>query len=411
MSVPLTLFTSATVFDGEQFLDGPFDIAVEDGKIAAVGRGLADSDRFATADIVDCSSSTVFPGFIDVHVHLMASRLGQLSALTRPFSAMFYDAVANAKATLAGGITTVRDAAGADLGLKQAIADGVIAGPRTTIAVSMMSQTGGHGDMLMASGVRPTLLNYAYPGRPSGIADGPDEVRHTTRALLQAGADHIKIAASGGVLSPTDDPRHPQFTLDEIRIIVDEAERQEAHVMAHAMASAGIMASLRAGVRSIEHGVYIDDECIEYMVAHDRYLVPTMIAPLEVLRLAESGTPVPKSTSDKAERVAELHRENVARAVHGGVRIAMGTDAGVGDHGHNLDELPLLADLGMSTQAVLASATSVAADLMSLDDIGRIAPGRTADLVVAGSTFGASSSLAGLSSQITGIWQSGRRVV
>ncbi len=408
----LTVFTSATVFDGVSFLSGPTDVVVADGHIVAVGPGLAALEEYASAEIVDCAGSTLLPGFFDAHVHLISSRFGNLASLARPYTAMFYESVANAAATVATGITTVRDAAGVDLGMKTAVAEGLVPGPRMRIAVSMMSQTGGHGDSLMASGLRAPTLNLAIPGRPLGVADGVEEVRKTVRTILQAGADHIKISATGGVLSPTDDPRHPQFTEPEIRVIVEEAERQGKYVLAHAMAASGIMAALRAGVRSIEHGVYLDSECIEFMIANNRYLVPTLIAPVEVLRMAENGMPLPQNIKDKAARVAEDHRKNVAIAVAAGVKVAMGTDSGVGDHGHNLDELVLLADVGMSTTAVLAATTSVAAELMDLgDQLGRITDGYIADLVIVDTPLGPDSSLVGISDRITGVWQSGRRTV
>lgn len=405
------VFFGAKVFDGFELLDGCPDVVVRGDRVVAVGVGAGNAVEYQEAERVDLTGSTLLPGFFDCHVHLITSRLGDAAILRQPLSKTIYDSVENARLTLAAGITTARDAAGVDAGIKAAIAEGIFPGPRLKIAVAMMSQTGGHGDMLLPSGVRPPVLDLAYPGRPSGIADGVEEARKVARRVLQAGADQIKIASTGGVLSPADDPRWPQFREEEIRVIVEEAEAQDKYVMAHAMASVGIMNALRAGVRSIEHGVYLDDECIQYMLDHDRYLVPTLIAPLEVVRLKQAGVAVAPQTLAKAEKVADAHRAAVSRAVEAGVKIAMGTDAGVGDHGHNLDELALLADAGMSHRDVLRATTSTAAELMGVEgELGSLAEGMLADMVVVGTDdiLGAGFSAV---ANITAVWQGGRKVI
>jgi len=185
----------------------------------------------------------VLPGLFDTHTHVMFSSLDWVEELMTPFSFMYYDAIRNLGATLSTGITTVRDASGADAGVRKAVDDGVIPGPRMQISITMLSQTGGHNDGWVPSGVD---LNLEWPGSTRGIVDGPEEVRRKVRELIRAGADVIKVATSGGVLSPTDDPRHPHFRPDELDGIVAEASAAGLFVMAHAQGAEGIKNAIRA---------------------------------------------------------------------------------------------------------------------------------------------------------------------
>src|SRR6185295_19421044 len=275
-------------------------------------------------------------------------------AVQQPFSMQFYEAARNLQATLAIGITTVRDAGGADLGIKQAVANGLIAGPRLQISISMLSQTGGHGDDWYPSGAEVPLLG-PHPGRPSGIVDGPDEVRRKVRELHRAGADVIKVATSGGVLSPRDDPRRAHFRPIELETLVEEATAAGMYVMAHAQGADGIKNAVRAGIRSIDHGIYLDDEAIELMKARGTWFVPTLVAPQGVIDAADAGIDLPPVVIDKARRVVEIHRDAFRHAVEAGVRIAMGTDSGVTPHGRNLRELALMVGGGMTPAAALRS--------------------------------------------------------
>lgn len=405
--LPVVILTGVKVFDGSAFADPGTEVAVRGDRFVAVGPGLVGSAEFAGAQVRDLTGSTVTPGLIDCHVHLLGEHIGSLTSLVRPFSSQFYDSIRNARTTLELGITTAREAGGADKGLREAIDSGAFPGPRLRLAITMMSQTGGHGDMHLDSGVELPFLTE-HPGRPAGVADGIEGVRHAVRTILRAGADQIKIASTGGVLSPTDDPNWSQFTVDEIKAIVYEAEAQDKYVMAHAIGTRGILNALHGGVRSIEHGIFIDDECIDYMLENDRYLVPTLIAPLFVIKDAEAGLPVRPETLEKAKRVAETHREACARAIAAGVSIAFGTDSGVGQHGQNLEELEHLADAGMTLEGVLAAATSVAAELMKLsDEVGSIAPGLAADFVVFDEVLGTEAQLHGLKDHVREVWKGG----
>jgi imidazolonepropionase-like amidohydrolase len=319
----------------------------------------------------------------------------------------FYEAARNLQATLAIGITTVRDAGGADLGIKQAVADGLIAGPRLQISISMLSQTGGHGDDWYPSGAEVPLLG-PHPGRPSGIVDGPDEVRRKVRELHRAGADVIKVATSGGVLSPRDDPRRAHFRPIELETLVEEATAAGMYVMAHAQGADGIKNAVRAGIRSIDHGIYLDDEAIELMLARGTWFVPTLVAPQGVLDAVDAGVSLPPAVVDKAHMVIDIHRAAFRHAVEAGVRIAMGTDSGVTPHGRNLRELELMAAGGMAPGAVLEATTRSAAELMGLDeDLGTIEEGKLADLVVLG---GDPFDFAAMGDRVEQVWKAGIRV-
>ncbi|MGO2534217.1 amidohydrolase family protein [Arthrobacter rhombi] len=403
-----TVFTNAQVFDGVAFLPEPADVVFVDGRVAAVGPGAGDAAPHASATVIDCTGKTVLPGMIDLHIHVTSSNPGSLHAVAEPFSLQFYESVHNLEATLRAGITSARDAGGADLGAQVAQASGLIQGPRLRLAISIMSQTGGHGDFWLPSGVSAPALG-PHPGRPSGVADGVEEVRKTVRTMLRAGADQIKICSTGGVLSPADDPRHSQFSPEEIRVVVDEAEAQGKYVMSHAQGTAGIRNALDAGVRTIEHGIYLDDETIQVFLDRGAYLVPTLAAPAAVIRKAEAGNSgLPQTVIDKAYRVHEDHRGSVARAIAAGVKIGMGTDSGVGIHGENLEELALLADAGMSLQQVLASTTSVAGELITPEhSVGRLAEGYLADAVVLNGKLESTGQLADLRSMIERVFQDG----
>lgn len=398
-----TLFSGGTVFDGSGAPPAPADIVMEDGKICEVGIGL-DGDV-----AVDCSGQSIYPGFIDCHVHLMADgNLDPMSHVSTPFSMNFYLTLERMQRTLAAGITTIREAGGSDLGVKQAQVRGLANGPRMQISITILSQTGGHGDGWEVCGAHLPGMLDPHPGRPHNIVDGPDEMRRKVRELIRAGADVIKVCTSGGVLSPTDDPRHGHFRDDELDVLVAEANAAGKWVMAHAQAADGIKSAIRAGIRSIEHGIYLDDHAIEMMLAEGTYLVPTLIAPMGVLEARDRGVNVPDYAIAKSKLVIETHRASIRRAIEAGVKVAMGTDSGVTPHGQNLRELEQYVLCGMSPTDALISATRTASELMSIDDeVGTITPGKRADLVIAACD---PLDVVALRSSITSVWQDGRHV-
>lgn len=396
-----TLFTGGQVFDGTGSAPATADILVEDGRVIDVGTGL-DGD-----EAVDCSGHTVLPGLFDCHVHVTVSTIDPLALVTRPFSMQFYQAAQNLQRTLAVGITNIRDAGGSDLGVKTAQAQGMIPGPRMQISISMLSQTGGHGDGWEPSGCHLKFF-VPHPGRPATVVDGTDEMRQKVRELVRAGADVIKVATSGGVLSPRDDPRHGHFRDAEIAVLVEEATAAGIFVMAHAQATEGIKVAIRNGIRSIEHGIYLDDEAISMMVDRGTWLVPTLVAPRGVIAAADAGMPLQPSVVAKARMVSEAHTESVRNAIAAGVQVAMGTDSGVTEHGQNLQELQLMADCGMTPEQVLHATTLSAAKLMGIsDEFGSLEPGKRADLVL---VDGDARELADIDKRIRAVYQDGALV-
>jgi imidazolonepropionase-like amidohydrolase len=396
-----TVFRGGRVFDGSAELPAS-DVVVEDGRILEVGPGL-DGD-----EAVEVSGKTLLPGLFDCHTHVTFSHIDFMKHMQTPFSYRFYEAAKNLSATLSIGITTIRDAAGADLGVKQAVEDGLISGPRMQISLNMLSQTGGHGDPWMpCGGDIPIFLSY--PGMPDPIVDGPEEMRRKVRELIRNGADVIKVATSGGVLSARDDPRHAHFRPDELEALVTEAAAAGRWVMAHAQGAEGIKNGVRAGIRSIDHGVFLDDEAIDLMLAHGTWLVPTLLAGTGVVAAAEDGASIPEASVAKAREIIDVHRESIRKAIEAGVKVAMGTDSGVTPHGENLGELELMAELGMSPERVILATTHVAAELMGLDDqLGSIEPGKRADLVV---VEGEPFDLKTLAERIEAVYKDGERVV
>jgi imidazolonepropionase-like amidohydrolase len=394
-----TVFHGGRVFDGTGAPIVEGDVAIEDSRIVEVGPGL-DGDVG-----VDCSGAALLPGLFDCHTHVMFSSIDWVEMLTDPASLRYYEGERNLALTLATGITTIRDASGADAGVRAAVDRGMIPGPRMHISISMLSQTGGHADEWMRSGAD---LAVDWPGVPRGIVDGPDAVRRRVRELIRAGADVIKVATSGGVLSPEDDPRHAHFRPDELDEIVAEATAAGIFVMAHAQGGDGIKNAIRAGIRSIDHGIFIDDEAIGMMLERGTWLVPTLVAPLGVLEAAEAGASIPASSLQKARELTAIHRESIRRAIAAGVRVAMGTDSGVAPHGANLRELAEMVACGMTPQDALIATTSSAAALMGVaQDLGTLEPGKRADLVV---LDGDALDVGTLRERVRQVWKDGVKV-
>ena len=357
-------------------------VLVKDNRIQAVGK--ANSIRLPDAQTteIDAKGGFILPGMIDTHVHVMLEGVNIIRDMMTPFSMRFYNSVTYLKNTIEAGITSVRDAGGADAGTKQAVESGVILGPRLQISISVLTTTGGHGDGWMLSGMEYDLF-MAYPGFPECRVDGVDDCRRKVREVLRAGADVIKICSTGGVLSPTDHPEFTQFSPEELEVIVREASyRRGVKVMSHAQGAEGVKNAIRAGVHSIEHGIFLDDEAIELMLKHGTYLVPTLLAPLAVLEAGEKGG-MPEYGVRKAREVVEIHSDSISRAHKAGVRIAMGTDAGVMPHGTNLRELGLMNKIGMNPMKTIVSTTKTAAECMGWgDQVGTIEAGKLADIIL-----------------------------
>ena len=352
----------------------------EDGRIAAVGapRSAVPED----AVVVDAGGRTLVPGLIDCHVHLWAVHEFLHDSVRRSYSERVALMLGTGRGFLESGVTTARDAGGTPAGIKRVFERREFPGPRLQVAVMPLSITGGHGDDMTPKGV--DMLGDLPPTElPVGTADGPDEVRRVVRRQIRAGADWIKVMATGGVYSLMDSPDAVQYTIDEMRVMVEEADNAGIHgVMAHAENAHGIKNALRAGIRSIDHGFGLDDEAIDLMLECDVPLVPTFLIGEEALRedRVASGETPPWAAEKGRELVAELD-PRFRHAVERGVRIAMGTDGGPGSHLPT--ELALMVEHGLSPLAALRAATIEAARLLGLEEeVGTLEVGKVADLVL-----------------------------
>ncbi|HLJ61113.1 MAG TPA: amidohydrolase family protein [bacterium] len=361
---------------------GATAVIIEDGLIADV-RPL---DRLgalpAGAHVYDGSRCTAMPGIIDCHDHVAHFGLD----LTRRFQLAPSLAVLQVGRwlddTLRAGVTTLRDAAGVDLGVKMAVDQGVIDGPRLLISLVIISQTGGHGDLTQPSGLSSDLPRL--PGIPDGIADGTDGVRRKVREVLKLGADWIKIATNGGGGSPRGGYTTRQFCLDEVRVIVDEAHSKDVRVMAHAHGGESLDMCLAAGVDTVEHGGLASDRQLEEMARRRIWLVPTLsVTQRMVERIRRDPTSVPAYTAARVPAMLEEKRKVFRRALALGVPMAMGTDAGALGHAENARELVYMVEAGMTPMQSIVASTGDAARLLSMDDrVGTLRPGRRADLLL-----------------------------
>jgi imidazolonepropionase-like amidohydrolase len=329
---------------------------------------------------IDVEGMFILPGFIDTHIHVMADGFRDEDVIYDPLSMYFYKGAENLRKTIHAGVTTVRDAGLADIGVKMAVEQGLIVGPRLVISVMPLSITGGHFDFHRDSGFD---VKISYPGLPESLCDGVEEVRKRVREIIRCKADFIKVMVTGGVMSANDGPTHTQFTVDELKVMVEEGKYHGGiNVMAHAHGVEGVKNALKSGIHSIEHGACLDDEAIQMMLDQKTYLVPTCVVMKYNKELAESGD-LPEWAVKQAIEIVDIHNESTRKAYKAGVRIAMGTDCGVVPHGINLKELGLLYDIGMSAEEAITAGTKTAAECIGLQDkIGTIEEGKLADIVI-----------------------------
>ncbi len=387
------------------------DTLIVDGDGRIVKTGFAGRTLPDDGAVIDADGATLVPGLIDCHVHMALAYEPIHDVVQRSFTENVARMLDCGRRFLESGVTTVRDAGGTPAGIKRVFARREFPGPRLQVSVMPLSITGGHGDARTRSGVdldgdRPAVE------MPLGIADGIDEVRGATRRIVRAGADWIKVMATGGVWSPLDEPGAVQYAEEEMRVMVDVAHSARLRgVFAHAENAPGIKNALRAGVRSIDHGFGLDDEAIDLMLERDVPLVPTFLIGEEASQpdvVASGGTP-PWAVA-KAHAIADAADVTFRHAVDRGVRIAMGTDGGFGSH--LPAELSLMSEHGLSPIASLRAATIEAARLLDLDEeVGVLESGMKADLLLIDGDPLAEPSLWRDPSRILAVVQDGRVVV
>jgi len=375
---------AARMFDGKSdHLATPGMVVVTDGKIAGVGTSASVP---AGAEIVDLGDATLLPGFIDAHTHLTMMyredyQRAALDALRKPIPEMALDASVNARITLMAGFTTVRDVGSRhylDAGLRNAIERGVVPGPRMLVAVHAIGATGGHCD---ETGYREGALG-PETGPEVGVVNGADEARRAVRLAHKYGATVIKTCATGGVLSLADAVDTPQLTQAELDALVDEAHALRLKTAAHAHGAEGAKRAIRAGIDSIEHGSFLDDEALDLMKQKGTYYVPTLMAVEGLSEQIRKGVPIPPAIKVKAEdAIAHVHL-TFQRAIAKGVKIGLGTDAAVYPHGRNAEEFHQMVDLGMKPVDALKAGTANDADLLGLSNqLGTLESGKLADVV------------------------------
>jgi len=356
-------------------------VVVEGPRVAAVESGYTqpqDGDR-----VVNLRQAYCMPGLIDMHTHLSGEfeKGGYIDPFRRSPADRALEASTYTQATLMAGFTTVRDVGGdegIDLALRNAINRGDIVGPRMFVAGNTLAVSGGHGDP--TTGYREDIVG---PGTvQEGVVNGVAEAIKGTRRAIKRGADHVKITATGGVLSLNADGTRPHFQEDEIRAIVETAQDHGRKVAAHAHGDEGMQRAVRAGVASIEHGTYLSDETMQMMIDRGTYLVATITAGKSVADSARIEGYYAPAVVEKALEVGPIIQETFARAYEMGVPIAFGTDAGVFRHGRNATEFEYMVEAGMPPFEAIHAATYSAADLLGqLDELGTLENGKYADVV------------------------------
>jgi len=376
---------AARLFDGKSnSLVTPGLVVVTGGKITAVGAGAAIP---AGAQVIDLGDATLLPGFIDAHTHLTFPysddyKQARLDTLQKMVGERELDATVNARVTLMAGFTTVRDVGSEDymdVGLRNGIRKGDVPGPRMLVCVHAIGATGGHCDG--QDGYRHGIFGHES-GPEEGVINSPDEGRYAVRLDHKYGADVIKICASGGVLSLTDDVDTPQLTQEELNAIIEEAHALRRKTAAHCHGAEAAKRAIRAGIDSIEHGSFLDDEALDMMQQHGTYYVPTLMALQGLQEQFDKNVNIPPPVAAKARLAMTSLHATFQRALAKGVKIGLGTDAGVYPHGRNAEEFHQMVDLGMKPIDALKAGTSNDADLLGVaDKVGTLESGKLADVV------------------------------
>ena len=376
------------VLKAARLFDGKSKALVTNGVVIVQGDKITDAGSNlpipSGAPVIDLGDATLSPGFMDAHTHLTGDFSGnyqqtQLRELQQDAAKKAYAAISQARVTIEAGFTTVRDAGAGDfvdVALRDAIANGTVTGPRMLVAAKGIGATGGHFDD--ANGFRDELFGK-QSDFTSGIADGPDAIRRTVRYLVKNGADVIKAAVSGGVLSMADEVDTPQFTPEEVAALADETHRLRKKLAVHCHGDQAAREAIAAGVDSIEHGSFMKPETLTLMKTKGTYLVATLMATEWIMGKLDQ---YPPPLQEKAKAATAARSEMFRNAVRLGVKIAFGTDAGVFPHGQNAKEFALMKGLGMEPIDTLRSATSVTAELFGISQkVGTLEKGKLADII------------------------------
>jgi imidazolonepropionase-like amidohydrolase len=352
-------------------------IAIENGKIKEFGNDLSKNPS-NYSQIIDGEDGFLMPGFVDAHVHLLANGFQNEDYMNDPLSYYFYKGLNAAKLTLEAGVTTVRDCGLVDYGFKLAASKKLFTSPKLHISVMPLSITGGHFDITLKSGHD---MIVKYPGFPHPICNGVEGVIAKTREVARAGADFIKVMATGGTTSANDKTDDIQFNIKELKAIVDEANRLDRKVATHCHGHGGLELSIKANVHSIEHGTSVDKKNAKLMVEKNIFLVPTFSV-VKDQEIAAKNKTLAENKIEGTLKLVKIHKENMEIAYNQGVVMAMGTDSGVQEHGNNLGELSYFVKMGMSPLEAIITGTLNSAKCLSLEnEIGSIELGKSADLV------------------------------
>jgi len=374
----------ATLIDGTGAAPVPgAAVIIQDGKVKAVGPE-ASLGWPLDAEVVDATGGTILPGLIDCHSHAIAYEYNLETRVTTPMSLTVVKTLGNLRTMLDLGVTTLRDGGGVDLGLKLAVEQGLVPGPRLFICIVPMTQTGGLFNLNLAAGAKVDL-NDMY-GTVRCFIGGVENLRRKSRELLLAGADFLKVSSTGSVYTTgIGHPPAPQFTVEEMKAVVYEAKAAGKRTMTHCEGGLGLRNALEAGIDTIEHGFYLSDQDIEMMLERNAFLVPTLNCNYGILKVIERdpGAGVHARSIEVARALIADHKESVRRAHEAGVKIAMGADAFGRDQGDNLHELVLLVDAGLSPMEAIVAGTKTGAELLGMEDsLGTLTPGKLADLIV-----------------------------
>ena len=376
-----TLIENVNIVNPSEDVKTHQNVLIEDNLIKEIS-----SDKISAKDdvkVVEGNDNYLLPGFIDCHTHIFAKGFHKEENMANPLGIHFYNAVPHSLQTINAGVTTIRDCGSADLSFKLAQQRGLFTAPKVHLSITPLVMTGGHFDLLLPSGWDMEIM---YPGFPKGRYDGIEEVLKKTREVKTAGADFINVMCSGGVLTTNSSPEFAQFNKNELKTIVCEANANDMKVSAHCHSLKGMNNCIDAGFSSIEHGTFIDKKTACRMAENNVSLVPTLLVHQF---LYNNGFPAwdnyAEEKSAKLKEIVKVHKENISVAYEEGVNILMGTDSGVIPHGHNLEELVHLTEIGMSEDEAIASGTVKAAEFLGKDNLGMIKENYVADLILVNS--------------------------